>query len=158
MSNKQQAQQSNEEIEMPPLADLAAFTAGKATKKVEILGERFPIYGLYNEKKNPNGMKVGQTIGGLYCGTESRGEDEQGDERIVQVFKSESGKKFGLWHRGGMNLLNRVPVGTFVTVTYSRFDAEAVRPKPKHVFDITMEDGVELLPPPTRTAARDSEA
>jgi len=147
-----QAAQEAEDIDMPSLDDIGGFSGTTKTKKVEVLGEKFPIYGIYHAEKNPNGIKVGQTVAGTYCGTESRGEDENGDERTVQVLRNAKGRKFGLWNRGGMNLLNRVPVGTFVKVTYAKFEPEAVRPKPKHVFEIEMADGAELLPPPARAA------
>lgn len=145
-----QAAQTDEEIDMPSLDSIGAVSADAKTERVQVLGEKFPIYGIFHKDKNPNGIKVGQTVGGTYLGTEERGEDENGDPRIVQVFKNAQGKKFGLWNRGGMNLLNRVPVGTFVKVTYAAYDEAAVRPKPKHVFEIDMAAGTELLPPPSR--------
>lgn len=91
-------------------------------------------------------MKVGDAIEFTLIGIETRGVDQDGKDRVVYVGRDLHGEDFGIWDRGGLNLMKRVPLNTFVRVTYSKYDEEAKRPTPKHQFKIELEKGASLLP------------
>jgi len=91
-------------------------------------------------------MKVDDAFEATLLNIETRGVDDDGKDRIVYVMKDAGGEEFGVWGRGGLNLMNRVPQGTFIRVTYSAYDKTAKRPTPQHQFKIELEEGIRLLP------------
>jgi len=119
-----------------------AKAAGKAK-----LVEATPLNGYNGDIISlTDAMKVGDSIEFTLAAIETRGTDDDGKDRVVYVGKDANGEEFGIWGRGGLNLMNRVPHGAFVRVTYSAFDKTAKRPTPQHQFKIELEEGVRLLP------------
>lgn len=148
MSNKKPGTKATapEASEQPSLSSIARSAKPVETEVVTPMGENFPIYAAHKD------LKIGEFAEGVYLGTETRGKDDDGDDRTVHVFQG-NGSKFGLWDRGGLNLLYRVPTGTFTKVTYASFNPENKRPVPQHIFDISLEKGASLLPPTAAKAA-----
>lgn len=140
------------------------FAQAKAQGKVAMT-EATPLSGFNGDIISlTDVMKVGDAYEATLLAIETRGTDDDGKDRIVYVMKDLQGEEFGVWGRGGLNLMNRVPLGTFVRVTYSAFDKAAKRPTPQHQFKIELEEGVRLLPldqafvPPAKRGSAGAEA
>lgn len=159
MSN-QAAQAANTQAERKPYN----FANAKATGKEEMV-EATPLMGYNGDIVSlTDVMKVGDAFESTLVAIETRGLDQDGKDRIVYVFKDRKGEEWGCWGRGGLNLLNRVPMGTFVRVTYSAHDEKAKRPTPQHQFKIELAKGARLLPvgegfiPPSKREGAESRA
>lgn len=146
MSNKPSgkgAQQAAPEADRKPY-DL--MKSAKAANKAEMV-EATPLSGYNGDIVSlTDAMKVGDAIEFTLVGIETRGQDQDGKDRVVYVGRDIHGEDFGIWDRGGLNLMKRVPLNTFVRVTYSKFDETAKRPIPQHQFKIELEKGASLLP------------
>jgi hypothetical protein len=134
------------ETAQPDLMAMAGASGKADVEQANVMGENFPIYSPTKD------IKIGGAVEGTYCGTETRGQDDDGNDRVVHVFTNAKGDKFGLWGRGGLNLLHRVPMGTLTVVKYAAYEPKNKRPMPQHVFDVSIAKGVNLLPPTAKAA------
>lgn len=143
MANKQTPGANSDSAERKPY-NLANAKADGKTAMVEatpIMGYNGDIISLTDV------MKIGDAFEATLTAIETRGLDQDGKDRVVYVFRDKKGEEFGVWGRGGLNLLNRVPLGSLTRVTYSAYDEKAIRPVPKHQFKIELEQGVRLVAP-----------